>query len=119
MEANSAGTALNQTVGQLQAGILRLGIGSAIPVIATWEQTLSASGVPELSPIAQNLGTLRNHLANPNFDPNEVGQLLATLGGQVQAVAATPYGLPIAAPLTQLGLLLSTGGGTIMGQAQS
>lgn len=46
-----------------------------------------------------------------------MGQLLATLGAQVQA-AATPYGLPIAAPLTQLGLLLSTGGGTIMGQAQ-
>ncbi|QIN79366.1 hypothetical protein GBA65_13550 [Rubrobacter marinus] len=117
MEANSAGTALNQTVGQLQGGILRLGIGSAIPVIATWEQTLSASGVPELTPVAQNLSTLRNHLANPNFDPNQVGQLLATLGGQVQAIAATPYGLPIAAPLTQLGLLLSTGGGTLMGQS--
>lgn len=116
MEANSATTALNQTVGQLQGGILRLGIGSAIPVIATWEQTLSASGVPELTPIAQNLGTLRNLLADPSFDPNQVGQLLATLGGQVQAIAATPYGLPIAAPLTQLGLVLSTGGGTLMGQ---
>ena len=118
MEANSAFTALNQTAGQFQGGILRLGIGSAIPVIATWEQTLSASGVPELTPIAQNLASLRTQLADPNFDPNEVGQLLTTLGGQVQATAATPYGLPIAAPLTQLGLLLSTGGGTIMGQAQ-
>lgn len=118
MEANSTGTALNQTVGQLQGGILRLGVGSAIPVISTWEQALSSSEAPELEPIAQNLGSLRNHLANPNFDPNEVGQILATLGAQVQAVAATPYGLPIAAPLTQLGLLLSTGGGMIMGQAQ-
>ena len=117
MESNTASTALNQTVGQLQGGLLRLGVGSAIPVIATWEQTLSSSGVPELAPIAQNLGSLRNHLANPSFDPNEVGQLLATLGAQVQATAATPYGLPIAAPLTQLGLLLSTGGGTIMGQS--
>lgn len=118
MEANSAFTALNQTATQLQGGILRLGIGSAIPVIATWEQTLSSSGVPELAPIAQNLGSLRTLLANPNFDPTEVGQLLATLGGQVQAAAATPYGLPIAVPLSQLGLLLSTGGGTIMSQAQ-
>lgn len=117
MEGNTASTALNQTVGQLQNGILRLGVGSAIPVIATWEQTLSSSGVPELAPIAQNLGSLRNHLANPNFDPNEVGQLLATLGAQVQGVATTPHGLPMAAPLTQLGLLLSTGGGTIMGQS--
>lgn len=119
MEANSAATALNQTVGQLQGGILRLGIGSAIPVIATWEQALSSSRVPELTPIAQNLGSLRNLLANPNFDPNQVGQLLATLGAQVQSVAATPYGLPIAAPLTQLGLLLSTGGGTLTGQARA
>ena len=66
----------------------------------------------------QNLSTLRNRLANPSFDPNEVGQLLTTLGGQVQA-AATPYGLPIAVPLTQLGLLLGTGGGTLIGQGQS
>lgn len=35
MDPNTAGTALNQTVGQLQGGLLRLGIGSAIPVIAT------------------------------------------------------------------------------------
>ena len=67
----------------------------------------------------QNLSTLRNRLANPSFDPNEVGQLLTTLGGQVQADAATPYGLPIAVPLTQLGLLLGTGGGTLIGQGQS
>ena len=87
-------------------------------MIATCEQTLSSSGVPDLAPIAQNLGTLRNHLANPNFDPNQVGQLLTTLGGQVQAVSATPYGLTIALPLAQLGVLLSTGGGTPMSQAQ-
>ena len=87
-------------------------------MIATWEQTLSSSGVPAFAPIAQNLGTLRNHLATPTFEPSQVGQLLATLGGQVQAVPATPYGLPIALPLTQLDVLLSTGGGTLMNQAQ-
>ena len=119
MDAMSAGTVLNQTVGQLQGGLLQLSIGSAIPVIAAWEQTLASSSAPELTSVAQNLGTLRNQLANPNFDPNEVGQLLATLGAQVQAVAITPYGLPIAIPLTQLGLILSTGGGTLMGNARS
>ena len=80
--------------------------------------------MPEATPVRvmrywQNLSTLRNRLANPSFDPNEVGQLLTTLGGQVQADAATPYGLPIAVPLTQLGLLLGTGGGTLIGQGQS
>lgn len=59
---------------------------------------LFSSGMLRLVPIAQNLGSLHNHLANPNFEPSEVGQLLTTLGGQVQDVAATPYGLPIAAP---------------------
>lgn len=118
MESDSTATAIDQTVGQLQGGVLRLGIGSAIPVIATWEQALSSSSMPEMAPIAQNLGSLRNHLANPNFDPNEVAQILTTLGDQVQSVAATPYGLPVAAPLIQLGLLLGTGAGSIMDQGQ-
>ena len=89
MDPNTAGRALNQTVGQLQGGLLRLGLGSAIPLILTWERTLSSSGVPDLAAIAQNLGSLRNHLADPNFDPDEMGQLLATLGTQVQAAATS------------------------------
>jgi hypothetical protein len=116
VQANEAGAALNQTVGQLQGGVLRLGIESAIPAIAGWEQTLSASGVPELQPKAENLGVLRESLAADSFDPAEVGGLLTALAEQVRVVTTTPYGLPIAAPLTQLSLLLNTAGASLASQ---
>ena len=113
MEANEANVALNQTVAQLQGGALQLGIASAIPVISGWEQTLGATGIPELTPVAQNLTALRNLLATGNFDAAEAGRLLNTLSEQVRQVAGTPYGLPIAVPLTQLSLLLDTAGGAL------
>jgi uncharacterized membrane protein len=117
VEPQGASTALNQTAAQLQGGILRLGIGTAILVIASWEGTLSASGLPELRGVAENLGTLRERLASDSFDPGEVGGLLTTLGAQVQALTTSPYGFAIAAPLTQLSLLLTTGGATLASQA--
>ena len=116
MEVSEANAALNQTVAQLQGGVLRLGIASAIPVISSWEQTLGATGIPELTPVAQNLTALRNLLAMGDFVPAEVGRLLNTLSEQVRAVAGTPYGLPIAVPLTQLSLFLNTAGGALAGQ---
>lgn len=101
MKADSASTALNQTLGQLQGGILRIGdpgdrdVGADAPV-------LRRAGAGADSPESWHP---EKTLANLTFDSNEVGQLLATLGGQVQAEVATPYGLPIAVPLTQLGVL--------------
>jgi hypothetical protein len=118
MEANEANAALNQTVAQLQGGVLRLGIGSAVPTIAGWERTLAGSGVPEAQAIADNLSTLRTRLAADSFDPAEVGRLLTMLGEQVRVVT-TLYGFPIAAPLTQLSLLLNTGGAALASQGTS
>lgn len=77
-EANETSAALDQTVAQLQQGVPRVGIGSGIPVVASWERTLKAS--PALTPIAENLGSLRARLAAPGFDPAEVDVLLLTLG---------------------------------------
>ena len=119
METNRANAALGQTVASLQGGVLLLGIGSAIPVIASWEQTLAASRTPELVSIADNLAVLRSRLAADSFDPAEVGRLLQTLGEQTRSVATTPYGLPLALPLTQLALLLNTGGATLQSQGAS
>lgn len=118
MEQNETNAALNQTVSQLQGGVLRLGIGSAIPVIAGWERTLAATRLPALAPIAENLGVLRSRLASESFDPAEVGALLNELGNQVRAVTASPYGLPIAVPLAQLSLLLNAGGAALTGQSR-
>lgn len=116
-DANQTGTALNQTIEQLQGGVLRVGIASSIPVVAGWEQTLRNSPVPELSTIGTNLGTLRALLAAQDFDASEVAALLTAIGDQVQALTTTPYGFAIAAPLTQLSLLLKAGGTNLAQQA--
>jgi len=119
VKTQGTGAALNQTAAQLQGGVLRLGIGTAIPLIATWEGTLAASPAPELRGVAENLGALRSALAEEGSDGTEVGQLLTTLGAQVQAIASSPLGFPIAVPLTQLSLLLSAGGAAVTSQASS
>ena len=51
MESGDTTAALDQTITTLQGGVLQLGVGSAIPVIAGWERTLSSSGAPELAPL--------------------------------------------------------------------
>lgn len=118
MKAYPATIVLNQTVTQLQGGVFRLGIASAIPLIAGWEQTLGATNVPELAEISRNLAALRTRLTGEEFDPAEVGGLLKTLAGQVRAVATSPFGLPAAVPLTQLSLLLEAGSSVLEGQGE-
>lgn len=117
MEAQGADVALDQTTTQLRGGVLRLGIGAAIPVIVGWEGTLAASPVPELREVAANLSTLRGHLASESFDPSEVSGLLSTLASQVRRVMATPYGLALALPLTQISLFLNSAAFVLAQQA--
>ena len=113
MEADKTNVALDQTISTLQGGVLQLGVGSAIPAISSWEQTLAATGKPELTAISEDLAALRTLLTSGNADPAEVGRLLEALGAQTQAVATTPYGLPLSVPLSQLALLLNTSGATV------
>lgn len=113
MEADKTNAALDQTISTLQGGVLQLGVGAAIPAISSWEQTLAATGKPELTDISENLASLRALLTAGDADPAEAGRLLQTLGAQTQAVATTPYGLPLSVPLSQLALLLNTSGATV------
>lgn len=113
MESDKTGAALDQTITTLQGGILQLGVGSAIPAIASWERTLAAAGKPELTAISENLVNLRTLLTAGDSDPAEASRLLQTLGAQTQAVATTPYGLPLSVPLSQLALLLNTSAATL------
>jgi hypothetical protein len=117
VKTQGTGAALTQTVAHLQGGVLRLRIGSAIPLIAGWEGTLAATNLPELRGIAENLRTLRAELASDNPDGTRVSRLLTTLGAQVQALTTSPVGFPIAVPLAQLSLLLTAGGAAIASHA--
>jgi len=114
LEADETNAALNQTVSQLRGGVVRVQIASAIPNIAGWERTLEATSLPRLAPVAENSRALRTTLTSEDSHPAEVGRLLTCSG--IRAVAASPYGLPVAIPLAQLSLLLNAGGGSLAGQ---
>jgi hypothetical protein len=83
-------------------------------VIETWEQRLAASESPQLVPIAENLAALRTLLLAGDFDPASAGQLLLTLGEQVQGAAESEVGAPVADKLSQLSVLLIAQGNALM-----
>lgn len=112
MAANEISTRLDETVAALQGGVKQLGVNAALPVIQDWQERLEGSGSPDLAPIAENLGTLRTQLAAGDFDPAMVGQLLTTLGEQVQGVSSG-VGAEVSDRLAQLGSLLGTEGGSL------
>jgi hypothetical protein len=116
VNTNEISTVLDSTVAALQGGVQRLGVDAALPVIESWEKRLGASGDPELTPIAGNLGALRAQLSASDFDQAAVGQLLATLGEQVQRVANTDIQIEVADKLSQLSVLLSSEGDSLSGQ---
>ena len=86
------GDALDSTVSSLKGGGQRLGIEAALPVMEDWEEKLAALESPELSSVAENLAALRNTLSANDPDPATIGQLLLTLGKQVQMVSNGPAG---------------------------
>jgi hypothetical protein len=65
--------------------------------------------------VAENLGALRAQLSAGDFDPVAVGELLATLGEQVQRVANEDVEIEVADRLSQLSVLLSTEGDSLSG----
>ena len=116
MEPNQTEGTLDATIRTLQGGVRQLGIEAALPVIEDWEQRLAASGSPDLMPVAENLGALITLLSAGDFDPVTVGQLLATLGEQVQRVANDKdVEIEVADKLSQLSVLLSSEGDSLSG----
>jgi len=114
---NDIGAALDRTTRSLRDGIRQLGIEAALPVIEGWEERLSSLDSPELAAVAENLAALRRHLSADEFDPNTVGQLLITLGKQVQVVANGPAGTQAGMErLTQLSIRLAREGESLSGR---
>jgi hypothetical protein len=114
--ANEIDAALDQAVAVLQGGFERPDMEAPLRVIETWEQRLAASEIPGLMSIADNLAALRIQLLAGDSDPAAVGQLLVALGEQVRAVSGSEVGTPVADKLSQLSVLLSDRGSTLMGR---
>jgi len=113
MEANGMDAELDRVVSFLRGGVRRPDLEQPLRVIETWEQRLAASGSPGLVAVSENLAELRTILLAGDFDPAAVGSLLTTLGGQVEAVAKSDVGAPVADELSHLSVLLEEQGGAL------
>ncbi len=113
MAAEDIGGALDLTVASLREGVVRLGVGAALPEISAWEERLGASGDPELETVAATLGELRAQLDSPGLDPVSVGTLLMTLGQQLEGVAGAEIGEGVGEKLSRLGALLGSEGDSL------
>ncbi len=119
METNEIDDALDRAVTFLRGGVQRPGMEQALRVIETWEQRLAASENEELVPIAENLADLRVQLLAGEFDPAAVGQLLITLGEQVETVATKDVGAPVADKLLPLSDLLVEQGNSLIDRSRA
>lgn len=115
MEENEIGADLDRTVAFLQGGVEQIGIEAALPVIEGWQHRLEASDSPELVAVAENLVALKTELSASDPDPAAVGELLVTLGEQVQVVANGDVGPLISDRLSQLSVMLETEGSSLLG----
>jgi hypothetical protein len=115
--ANEFRAVLGRTVASLREGVQRLGIEAALPMIEDWQQRLMALDSPELTAVAENLGTLKAQLSADDFDPAAVGQILLVLGEQVRRVADGPAGTQAGIDrLSQLSILLAREGEALSGR---
>ncbi len=113
MEPNGMDAELDRVVSFLRGGVRQSNLEQPLRVIETWEQRLAASGSPELLAVAENLAELRTILLAGDFDPAAVGSLLVILGEQVEAVANSDVGAPVADELSQVSVLLEEQGGAL------
>ena len=117
MEMNETNSALDATVASLQGGVEQLSIEAALPMIEDWQERLMALDSPELTAVAENLGTLKAQLSADDFDPAAVGQILLVLGEQVRRVADGPAGTQAGKDrLSQLSILLAREGEALSGR---
>jgi hypothetical protein len=110
MAAGDIGNALDLTVASFKEGVLRLGVGAALPEVSAWKERLAASGDPDLEAVAGTLGELEAQLDPSGLDPVSVGALLTSLGEQVNRVAGAEIGDQVGGKLSRLGALLGSEG---------
>ncbi len=111
-----ADSELDGTIDALSGGITSLSPTTAVSNIEGWESQLEASGKPELSSIATDLGSLRAELTSGKLDGSAIGALLSKLGKETSAVADGAEA-STQAKLSTLGSLLSKAGSALGGNA--
>lgn len=80
--------------------------------VERWEAVLAASERPGLAKIAQELGVLSELLSNPDAQPHDIAETLASLGAETAKVAEEA-GNDYTAPLQNLSKLLIKAGSSL------
>ena len=99
---------LEGTISALEGGVENLPVGTAVSNIKGWQTTLSDAG---LTDVASQLDQLATALQAEPVDAEEANRLLASLGSQTTAAAATVTDQQQSDQLTQLGSMLTNLGG--------
>ena len=90
--------------------VYRASIEKAIEEVEGWRRKLEATGAPELTPIAENLGQLRMLLAADRLDTDALAWLLSELGEQTVRVGGSGVPEAVDERLQRLGGLLDADG---------
>jgi hypothetical protein len=90
--------------------VYRASIERAIEEVGGWRRKLEATGDPDLTPIAENLGKLEALLAADHLDAEAVGWLLSELGEQTVRVGGSGVPETVDEKLQRLGGLLDADG---------
>ena len=111
-----ANSELDGTIDALSGGLTSLSPTTAVSNIEGWETQLQATGKPELTSIAEDLGALRAELTSGKLDGSAIGKLLTKLGSATTSVAGSAEAAS-QSKLSTLGSLLTKAGSALGGNA--
>ena len=103
---------LEDTLALLGAGRPQEADAHASAEIDRWEAVLAAAGRTGLAKITQELGLLRRQLSDPETQPHDLAEILASLGAETAKVAEDASN-DYSAPLQQLSKLLIKAGSSL------
>lgn len=103
------------TVRDLQGGLLQFPLSKAINRIDDWRREILATEKPDLEPIADGLGELRESLVGEGVNGATVGPILVRLGEQTET-AADGAAESMQDGLKRLGSLLRHAGSALTGE---
>jgi hypothetical protein len=101
---------LDTTLETFRGRVYRASMDRALEEVRSWRSRLEATGDPDLTSIAENLGELEALLAAEHLDAEAVGRLMSELGEQTVRVGGSGVPEAVDEKLQRLGGLLDADG---------
>ena len=101
---------LDTTLETFRGRVYRASMDRALEEVRSWRSRLEATGDPDLTSIAENLGELEALLAAEHLDAEAVGWLMSELGEQTVRVGGSGVPEAVDEKLQRLGGLLDADG---------